>query len=238
MIEEKEVLSLTLARSGSKGIPRKNIKNLHGRPLVSYALTEAHKSQYIDRIIVSTDSKQIAKIAKKYGAEVPFMRPKKLATDDAKSVDTIVHAVNWLKENEDYEPDLILLNLGTAPLKTAEDIDNAIETLIEDNRDSLIGLSKVNNHPYWMMKINNNYIEPFSEKYKKNIDKYERRQDLPDVYSLNGAIYIFTPHLILDKKSSYPIWEDTYPYIMSKEKSINIDDMLDWKLAEVLLSER
>lgn len=237
MIQGKEVMSLTLARSGSKGIPGKNIKKLVDKPLLGYSLEAANNSNYIDRIIVSTDSEKIAEVARDFRAEIPFIRPGELATDEAKSVDTIIHALNWLIENEDYRPDYVILNPATAPLKTTKDIDKALESLIGNNKKSLISLIKEDKHPYWMMEIYDNQIKPYDDTYLNNKVKFERRQDLPDIYSISGAIYIFTPELIIEQKDSYPIWDNTYPYIMPKERSVNIDDMLDWKLAEMILND-
>ncbi|OCL27626.1 acylneuraminate cytidylyltransferase [Orenia metallireducens] len=231
MIDNREVLSIILARSGSKGISQKNIKKLKGKPLISYTIEEAIKSKYIDRVIVSTDDFEIRKVAKQCGAEVPFIRPKELATDEATSEDAMIHAINWLKLNEKYKSDYVILLQPTSPLRKVQDIDGAIEKFARSNGDSLLGLCEANKHPYWMMEVKNE--EAFY--FISEIGKYTRRQDLPKIYNINGAIYITKTKLFLQTKCRW--CGKIIPYVMPKERSIDIDDMLDWKLAELLLEE-
>jgi CMP-N-acetylneuraminic acid synthetase len=231
MIKQGQVLGLILARGGSKGIPRKNIKKLNGKPLVSYTIKAARKSSYLDRIVVSTDDSEIAAVAEHWGAEAPFLRPDKLATDEAASIDAVIHAVNWLKKESSYHPEYTMLLQPTSPLRKTEDIDKAVEKLIKNGGGSLIGLSESDKHPYWMMKIKEGEVVPFSEKKSQ----YTRRQDLPEVYEINGAIYLAETEKMLSEKKLLP--GITLPYTMPKKRSIDIDDRLDWKLAEVLLKE-
>ncbi|AZR73887.1 acylneuraminate cytidylyltransferase [Anoxybacter fermentans] len=225
-------LALILARGGSKGIPKKNIKILNGKPLLAYTIEEAKKSKFIDRVVLSTESEEIAEVGKRYGAEVPFMRPKELATDEASSIDAIIHALNWLKMNEDYWPKFTVLLQPTSPLRTVKDIDGAIEKLLEHNAESLVSLCEVDKHPFWLKKIIDNRVVPYTEEGQH----ITRRQDLPKVYSLNGAIFIAESILLVKERSFYV--GRTIPYIMPKERSVDIDNIIDWHLAEILMKER
>ena len=231
MYKKNDILAVILARGGSKGIPKKNIKPLNSRPLIYYTISEAQNSDYIDRLVVSTDDNEIAKTSKKYGAEVPFKRPEYLASDEATSIDAIIHTLNWLDENESFSPEYVMLLQPTSPLRRVKDIDDSIEQLIENKGDSLISLKESEKHPYWMMEIQEGLVEPFSEKK----EEYSRRQDLPAVYEINGAIYLARTDLLLEEKTLSP--GDTLPYVMPKERSIDIDDIFDWKIAELLLKE-
>lgn len=230
---EKEILSLILARGGSKGIPRKNIKLLNGKSLIGYTIEAAKKSKYINRIVVSTDNQEIAEVALDYGAEVPFIRPEELATDEASSNDAIFHALEFLENQEDYFPDYLLNLQTTSPLRDHKEIDKAIKTFLESERsyESLISVCKAFENPFWMQKIENDKLKPLMESF----DDFDHRQELPEVYQLNGAIYLSTYKMFLEYKSFYT--DNIYPYIMEQEKSIDIDNNLDWKLAEILLEE-
>ena len=229
---KQEILALILARGGSKGIPRKNIKELSGKPLIAYTIEAARNSKYIDRIVVSTDDKEIANVAKKFGAEVPFMRPGELATDKASSNDAIFHALKWLKKYEKYKPDYFLNLQATSPLRNESDVDKAIEKFINNNADSLISVTKSDKTPHWMRTINENgFLKPLVKTEKS----YTRRQDLPDVFELNGAIYMMKTHEFMKNKSFNN--GSVLPYIMDNLSSIDIDNLLDWKFAEFLLEE-
>ncbi|MCK4257422.1 MAG: acylneuraminate cytidylyltransferase family protein [Halanaerobiales bacterium] len=225
-------LALVLARGGSKGVPRKNIRNLDGKPLLAYTSEEAKKSNYIDRVILSTEDEEIASVGREYGVEVPFMRPDELATDEASSIEVIKHALNWLKMNENYWSKYTVLLQPTSPLRTVEDIDGAIERLLHSDGDSLVSLCETDKHPFWLKRIENDQIVPYTEEGLHIV----RRQDLPKVYSLNGAIYIAESTLLLKHSSFYV--GNTIPYLMPKDRSIDIDDRIDWAVAETLIKER
>jgi len=232
-LQEKEILALILARGGSKGIPKKNIKQLCGKPLIAYTIEAAFNSECINRVVVSTDDDEIAEIAKKWGADVPFKRPEKLATDTATSNDAIVHALNWLLKNENYTPELFLNLQATSPFRDKKDIDKAIKKFIDSDADSLISVTETDKSPYWMRTIDENgYLNPIMETDKK----YNRRQDLPSVYVLNGAIYMMESIRFL-KNRKFNIG-NVLPYIMDKISSVDIDNMLDWKFAEFLMEEK
>ncbi|SJZ43945.1 acylneuraminate cytidylyltransferase family protein [Selenihalanaerobacter shriftii] len=232
MFEGNQILAIILARGGSKGIPKKNIKELNGKPLIAYTIESAKQSRYIDCLVLSTDDEEIAEVGKQYGAEVPFIRPDELATDTAKSEDAIIHALNWLRDNEEYLPDYIMLLQPTSPLRAVEDINRSIEKLTASKADSLISICKTDKSPYWMKTINDEgYLEPVISEKKH----YNRRQDLPDTYQLNGAIYIAKVEMFLKYKSFFT--DKIVPYIMPRERSIDIDDVIDWKLIQLLLEE-
>lgn len=232
MIDNKIVLAIVPARGGSKGIPRKNIKNLCGKPLIAWTIEQALKSKYIDRLIVSTEDEEIAKISRDYGAEVPFSRPIELAQDDTPGIEPILHCINWLKDNENYYPDYVCILQCTSPLRKVNHIDEALEKLIEKKADSIIGVRKSEISPYWMKNIVNGKLVDFI----KDSHKYVRRQDLPAVYRLNGAIYIGKTDILVNNRNWYT--DNTLPYIMSQEDSIDIDTIMDFKFAEIIMKEK
>lgn len=227
-----DVIAIIPARGGSKGIPRKNIKNINGKPLISYTIAETKKSKYIKRIIVSTEDKEIAEISKKHDAEVPFIRPKELAEDSTPGIDPIIHCINWLKSNEKNVPKYICLLQCTSPFRNAKQIDEAFEKLISEDADSIVSVCESEITPYWMKKIENGRIKDFLE----DVTFYARRQDTPKVYRLNGAIYIAKTEALLKNKNWYT--ENTLAYIMDRKSSIDIDDMIDFKFAEFLMKEK
>jgi len=216
----KKTLALIPARGGSKGLSRKNVKPLLGKPLIAWTIEVAKKSRYIDRVVVSTEDNEIAGIAKKHGAEVPFMRPFHLSTDEATTEDCVIHALNWLRDNEEYR---------------SEDIDSSISILLagENEIDAVFGLTEATEHPFGMKIMDGkNIIRNFI-----NADKeYTRRQDLPPVYRGNGAVYLCKTEVFLNKKTFTP--ERTFGYLMPKERSVDINDEIDFKIAEVLMKAK
>lgn len=229
MINGKKVLAIIPARGGSKGIPRKNIKPLAGKPLIAWTIEEAKKSKYIDRLILSSEDDEIIKIAKEWGCEVPFVRPKELAQDDTPGIEPVIHALNTLPEKYDC----ICLLQPTSPLRKVEDIDGCIEKCILMNASSCVSVTEVDKHPYWMYKIGDN------EKMKPlfpNTHELSRRQDLPKVYTLNGAVYIADSIWLLQSKSF--INDQTIPYCMEVSNSLDIDSETDFQICESLLKLR
>ena len=229
MINGKSVLAIIPARGGSKGIPRKNIKPLAGKPLIVWTIEEAKKSKYIDRIIVSTDLQEIASISAKYGAEVPFIRPEELADDETPSSDVIVHAIKWLGINQNQKFDILILLQPTSPLRNATQIDVAFENFISNpSNKCLVSVKEVEESPYWMKIINDDhYLKNFTLKQ----DNFTRRQDLPKIYILNGAIYIMRTVDFMSCES-FDV-DNTVPLLMDKKTSIDIDTEDDFVLAEI-----
>jgi CMP-N-acetylneuraminic acid synthetase len=223
------IIAIIPARGGSKGIPRKNVRLLNGKPLIAYSIEMALKSRHINRVIVSTEDQEIAEISKKYGAEV-IIRPKELARDDSPTIDVVFHILDFL-EKEGYKPDVVVLLQPTSPLRNAEDIDNAVKLFLSNNCDSVVSVCEVEHSPFWSFKIENGYLKPiFEENYIKM-----RRQDLPNVYVPNGALYVSTPATLRKYKSFY--CPKTIPYVMPLERSIDIDNEIDLMLAELILKK-
>lgn len=231
MIDENlHIVAIIPARGGSKGIPQKNIRPLAGKPLIAYTIEAALQSNYLARVIISTDDEEIAEIAKSFGAEVPFMRPAEFARDDSPTMDVLIHAIGWLENNDKYIPDIIVLLQPTSPLTIAKDIDAAIELYIEKKADAVVSVCEVEHSPYWMHKIENGRLVDFVETIYES-----RRQDLPTVYRRNGAIWIASKDILMKQNTFFT--ENTYGYVMPQETSIEVDTLLDLKFAEVLIEE-
>lgn len=227
----KKILGIIPARGGSKGVPRKNIKLLAGKPLIVWTIEEAQKSGVIDKLIVSTDDEEIAEVAREYGAEVPFMRPPELATDEAKGIDVVLHAMNWYEEKgENF--DLVILLQPTSPLRKAEDILGALKTFIEKKAGAVVSVCECEHSPLWMNTLGedlrmNDFLP--KEAFNKN------RQELKKFYRLNGAVYVAEWEYLRGHKGFFG--EDTFAYIMTNEKSIDIDKIIDFKIAEAILNK-
>ena len=231
MYRGKNILGLIPARGGSKGLPGKNTRPLLGKPLIAWTIEQALTSKYLDRVVVSTDDKEIAEISKKYGAEIPFMRPKKLAEDNAKGIDIVLHTIDWFRENDKRKQyDLIMLLQPTSPLRKSEDIDKAIEYLFLREAKAVVSVCEVDHHPLWANTLpEDGCMKDFIRKEIIN----KNRQELPVFYRLNGAIYLAYCDYINQCKSF--IGKDTFAYIMPRERSIDIDDEIDLRLAETLM---
>lgn len=225
-----EILALIPARGGSKRIPQKNIKIFSGNPLLAYTVKASLNSSLLTRVVLTTDDEEIRKIGLSMGLEAPFLRPKELAEDDTPSLPVIMHAVKFLEENENYRPDIIVILQTTSPLRTSTHIDDAVKIFLESKADSLVSVTEVphNMNPYSVMKLQKNgTIKPFL-KYDENNNLSQKK---PVFYARNGAaIYICTYNCLLKKKSLYG--EKIVPFFMSKEESFDIDDDVDWKIAE------
>ena len=223
-----EILCLIPARSGSKSLVDKNIKLLNNKPLLSYSINQAKNSKYDMRIIVTTDSRKYADIANEYGAETPFLRPKEISQDNSTDFEFIKHAIEWLKNNDNYYPDIILQLRPTQPDRKISDIDKCLDLFIENynNIDSLRTVVEVDKTPYKMYSINENKLIPIFNSFNGNIEPYNMgRQYLPKTYLHNGYIDILKPELIDRGMIS---GENIYPYIMDKNDTIDIDTIDDW----------
>lgn len=228
------ILTLVPARGGSKGVPRKNIRPLQGKPLLAWVLGSALKSKYVQRIIVSTEDEEIASVARDYGAEVPFLRPVKLAGDDSPAIDTVLHALHWFQENEKTEADYVLLLQATSPFLLPEDIDRCIEIMAEHRHetDAVVSIRQVEEHPFWMSRLDE---RGFLQRFDARGSEIARRQDLPPLYMLNGAIYLCKSSIIKEKRTFTP--DRTLGYVMPRERSVDIDTELDLSFAEFLVSQ-
>ena len=233
MYETKRILALIPARGGSKGIHHKNIALLAGKPLIQYTIDAARQSKYIDYILVSTDDAEIAEISKKIGAKVPFLRPKELASDTAKTIDAVLHAIETLRKAGETFDSLVLLQ-PTSPLRTAEDINRAVETFYESNRQPVVSVSEVSDHPILIRTIEKTpegeYLKPLLQ-----TGSTVRRQDMPPFYRVNGSIYI---NPIEEINSTTSFNDNPIPFVMSPSHSIDIDEPLDLKIAEWITQTR
>lgn len=220
------VLAIIPARSGSKGLKDKNIKKLNGKPLLAYTIEAAIKSNVFNEIIVSTDSEVYANIAREFGAHVPFLRSSALADDNASTNDVITEVLGWANERRFKQ---FMLLQPTSPLRTASDIENALNLFEEKKANAVVSLCEVDHSPLYTGLVPDNLrIDNFLSK-----DISYRRQDLPKYYRLNGAIYLSEVDYFLRYKNFYE--EKCFAYIMDKRRSIDIDDEFDFELASFLL---
>ena len=231
-------MGIITARGGSKSIPRKNIKDLGGKPLIVWTIEAAKNSGIFDRIILSTDDEEIAEVSKKFGAEVPFMRPAELAEDTTPHMPVLKHAVKWLKQNENYEPDYVAILQPTAPFREPRHFKEAFELLEKTDADSVLGVREIPLHfnPAWAYRADeNNFLKLFVSEgpLKKRI---MRRQNLSPAYTHNGAVYIFKTGLLFGSEPNF-YGEKVVPYVMDAASSVNIDGVDDWEEAEKRIKE-
>lgn len=232
MYRGKKILAIIPARGGSKGLPKKNIKNLCGKPLIGWTIEEALSSGFCDRLVISTDDLEIVEISKQFGADVPFIRPSELATDEAKGMDVLLHSVSWVEEHG-QKFDLILLLQPTSPLRTVDDIGKSLDLLFEREADCIISVCESEHSPLWVNTISSNLsMKDFLRPEVQN----RNRQDLGKYYRINGAIYLAQSDFLTRNKSFFG--PKTYAYIMPIERSIDIDNEYDLQIASFLLSKK
>jgi N-acylneuraminate cytidylyltransferase len=229
MIGPKKVLAMIVARGGSKGLPGKNVAPCGGRPMIDWTVLAARASRYVDRTIVSTDDSDIVAAARAAGAEVPFVRPAHLATDEASMQVVVEHAIATVGAGYDVG---VLLQV-TSPLRIAADVDGAIELLERTGAPSVVGVVEAVKSPYMMFSIGGDErIQPLFPVQSK----VSRRQALPKVYSPNGAVYVFDLTWFLAKRLFFS--PETAAFVMPSERSVDVDTRLDLALADMLLQER
>ena len=232
--KKNRLLAIIPARGGSKGICRKNIKTFGGKPLISWTIEEAKKCKYIDRIIVSTDDEQIADISKKYSAEVPFLRPKELSEDESPIIDAVYHLIDYLMKYEKYLPDFVALLQPTSPLRTYRDINIAFAHLLANKKaNAVASITEVTEKPFWMRELSK---DGFISYFLQHSFKDFRRQDLPLIYIVNGAVFICKTNALMNQLTFTP--NKTLGYVMPRDRSIDIDELIDLKLAKLILSEK
>jgi len=230
-----KILGVTLARGGSKGVPKKNIRNIDGKPLIAYTIDAALKSGVFSHYVVSTDSKEIAKISEARGALVPFMRPQRLSGDGVWSRDALKHAVIECEKIYNIKYDYVVELPCVAPLRTEEHIEDAVTKLVNSGAHSVTSVVKMQDkHPVRMKRIVDDRIEDFCKEHPEG--EGSRRQDLEPCYIRNGAIYSMTRDCIVKQFSRHG--RICRPYIMDERSSVNIDSWNDLKLAEILLKDR
>ncbi|OGF82219.1 hypothetical protein A3B18_02780 [Candidatus Giovannonibacteria bacterium RIFCSPLOWO2_01_FULL_46_13] len=237
MYKNYKVIGIITARGGSKGVPGKNIKMVGGKPLIAWSIDAAKGSKYIDRVILSTDGEDIAKVGKDWGAEVPFMRPVEFAQDLTPDPPVFEHALSWLKENENYVPDIVVHLRPTGPMRTSQELDESIELLGEHpEADSVRSLQEPSKPPYKMWKIADEFMVPFVSDMPGMKDWHTApRQSLPKVFETTADIGIMWARTVTEKHSV--IGDKVLPYIL-KRPTVDIDNLFDFEIAELLFKKR
>ncbi len=227
-----DTIALITARGGSKGVPGKNIAPVAGKPLIAWTIEAARASRKLGRVIVSTDDSGIAQIARSFGAEVPFTRPAELAGDKSSHISVVLHALDWL-EKENCPPRYLVLLQPTSPLRSPADIDGAIELAFAKDADSVVSVCAAHNHPLLVKKMT---PEGTLANYASADLAYLRRQDLPEAFALNGAVYVTKSSVLREQKTFLP--PRTVPYVMPAERSLEIDDPWDLHLVRLVMEDR
>lgn len=227
MIGNERILAIIPARGGSKGLPRKNVLDLDGKPMIAWTLEAAAGSAFIDRCIVSTDDQEIAEVARQHGGDVPFMRPPKHARDESTTLDVALHAIEQLPDF-----DRVVILQPTSPLRTSEDIDQTIQAMITHQAPSAVSVYEPAKSPYW------SYTTDRDARLHTLLDEAladKRRQDLPTAYVLNGAVYAARIDWL--KQHQRFVGDDTVAHIMPAERSLDVDTAFDLKLVAFYLHE-
>ena len=227
-----KILVVIPARGGSKSVPRKNIRNLNGKPLIAYTIEAANKiKDKFYKIIVSTDDEEISEISKEFGAEVRFIRPQKLAGDKVPTYPVLQHAVSFVENEDSVKIDMVMLLQPTTPFRSTEDILNCISLSQHSDTDSIISVVQVySNHPILMKKIENGRLTHYAIEEKEGTP---RQLYKPPAYMRNGAIYITKRDVLIENNS---IWGTSItPYVMPAERSYNIDDEIDFLTSQIIM---
>ncbi|MCK5820705.1 MAG: acylneuraminate cytidylyltransferase family protein [Bacteroidales bacterium] len=228
----KKHLAVIPARGGSKRLPGKNLMSIAGKPLIAWTIEAALECQMFDKVIVSTDSEAIAKIAIAYGAEVPFLRPPELAGDQTTTIDVLNHLVETMRNDNPLSFSHLTLLQPTSPLRSASNISDAIKLLDEKEADAIISICKTEHSPLWSNTLPpDNSLTGF---IAENIQKTPS-QNLPEYFRLNGALYICNIRRMLEEKTLY-LSSNCFGYVMSRKNSIDIDDQVDFDLADIYLT--
>jgi N-acylneuraminate cytidylyltransferase len=228
MIGDRSVLGLIPARGGSKGVPRKNLKLAGGKPLIAWTIGESLRSRYLDRVVLSSEDPEIMSVAASLGCEVPFQRPAELSADSTPGIEPVLHA---LLELPKY--DFVVLLQPTSPLRTADDIDACIEHCMHHQANCCVSIVKCSEHPYLMfLREEGTRIRPLIPE-SSNVS---RRQDYPDVFLMNGAVYVASTKWL--QQSQTFLTEETIGFEMSRERSLDIDTEADFQELEMVLKNR
>jgi len=226
MLKGKSFIAIIPARSGSKRLPGKNTMKLAGKPLIAWTIQAAIESKYIDRVVVSTDSDQIANLSKKHGADVPYLRPEILARDESPTIDAVLHMLNYLEKRGEFYDYVVLLQ-PTSPLRNARDINESIDLLFDRESDAVVSVCKAEHSPLWCGKL------PLDMDMSNFLDIAvinKRSQDLDQYHRLNGAIYLCSVNR-LKKEKVFILKSRCIAYEMDQDKSIDIDSHLDFDFA-------
>ena len=227
-----KILGIVPARGGSKGLPGKNIRPLNGKPLIGHTIDAAKASKYINKLVLTTDDDDIARVSSQFGIEIPFMRPSELATDTSRAIDTYIYTLKRLKDEFNYEPDMVVILQPTSPLRTTEDIDSAIQKFIENKADSVMSMCELE-HPIERARVIRE--DGRIENYLRQKIVVKNRAEYFQVFAPNGVVFVLKPEMIY-KKDFYS--ENTFAYVMPKDRSVDIDILIDFEIAEFLLKKR
>jgi len=222
-------LGLIPARGGSKGIPRKNLVLLAGKPLIQYTIDSALKCRALDRVILSTDDEEIAEYGRQSGVEVPFIRPAELATDEASTRAVQKHALQWCATNERAFPEALVTLQPTSPLRTGRHIDEAVQRFQQQRADTVLGVTPVQDHPYEIVGFSDGTMHRAMERPEFVV----RRQQYPPFYKINGAIYITRSSILVNQDTGYG--DRVFEYKMGLEESVDVDSLDDLQTADTLL---
>lgn len=225
------MLAIIPARGGSKGVPGKNIKPLWNKPLIAYTIEVAQTANSIDRLILSTDDEEISEVAQKFGVEIPFMRPAELAQDDSLAIDNYIYTIDRLNAGSSKQYDDFIVLQPTSPFRTAADIDNAVELFHEKNAGSVISVCEASHPPMWAKKIDPAGV--LKDYFNISLGN-KNRQEVEPSFMPNGAIFILKLSLLKNLYSYYS--DNTYAYVMPRERSVDIDIFFDFEFAEFLVS--
>lgn len=224
---QARILALIPARGGSKGLPGKNIRPLAGKPLIAWSIEAALAARHVLRVVVSSEDASILDHARAYGAETPFVRPESLARDDTPSIDVVLHALDALPGF-----DWVVLLQPTSPLRTTEDIDAAIEQCLESGAPACVSVCEAKASPWWMFSLDG---DGRMRSFLPPEQRPARRQDLPALYALNGAVYVARVDWLRQTRSF--LTEKTLAYVMPPERSVDIDTAFDFQLAACLIEQ-
>lgn len=231
MIEDKKVIAVIPARGGSRGLPGKNIRELCGKPLIAWSIETARASNYIDEVMVTTDSEQIAAVARTYGASVPFLRPAELASDTATSYAAVEHTLNFYSRQLQRDFDYIVLLEPTSPLRDKGDVDQMLEKLasLHDQYDAIVSLGQVHEHPAIVKRLSGDSVHAFCSELEQNA----RRQDWEPAYFPYGVAYIVKTATLFDEKTFYP--KRTTHKVVKRSQCYEIDDLYDFLAVEDIM---
>jgi len=241
MYGTKRILAITFARAGSKGVPGKNLRHVAGKPLIAHSIDVGLESRYIDRLMMTTDGPDIARVARRHGAEVPFLRPSELAQDNTPALPVLRHATRWMAEREGWSFDAVVTLEPTTPMRTATMLDEAIEAFFDQDADCLVGVRPVNESPCWMFTIDmEGELRPLMDVG----GVVTSRQSLPPVFSASGSVFINRAEQFLarGRPDNVPLWElghKVVPFVVHDPiAGIDLDSELDFAVLETLLTQR
>jgi len=229
-MREIKVIAIIPARAGSKRLPGKNIKSFCGKPLIYWTIKAAQESKYVDKVVVTTDSKEIINFSKNCGVDYPLLRPNELSSDESSSEDVVNHVLRSI-ENISTEYDYLILLQPTSPLRSSDDIDKSIDLLIQRNAESVTSVVKLDHPVEWSSTINGDYK---MTNFLKNKNLNKQSQFFPTKYLINGAIFLINVPIFL-KDQSFISSNNSYAYIMNKITSVDIDNQFDFDIAEIYM---